>query len=857
MKVVASRKAPPISQKIFLRKIQKFLTPPSLLCLSTATQCLPRDHVFAVPNQRRRLVTMSLPFRTKGGDSGGTMTMAAAVHHHRSTTKADHKPFKTKFASKGALKDAAKGKVSSSGEDRGKRRTPYQQTMSKLARKNQAKQLRNNHKDRQEDESRIFHGIGGAPKHVAIVPLAPDVDVEATIKALTGGSGTVEPQSNGTTYLMVERFRRNLLFLPAKFDPLNAMDICKLADWVLFVLTPDQRYDEDVDMLLKATEGQGITSFAAVVQNLNDSVPAQKRSRHLIELRMDLGHYLPSIDKLSSLDSESDCSNLIRTLCTASTKGIKWRDDRSWMLVDGYEWRPSADGQPSDAVISGIVRGKPLNPDRLVQLSGYGDLRIGSVRQLPSKQMKRKADEMSVEESLAEWGPSEKQDSLETYAPEEAEMTDAAEMENGSEEKKGVLLDDHHYFSDDNSHIPARPKKLPTGTSDYQSAWYLEDVSDSDDDDYDLDEQGDVDMDSGALSKPEDGFVADAATEAAPTEYPESEMHVDADDEEEARQLSEYRSRKKEVEEDLEFPDEIELHPNVSARERLAKYRGLKSLRDSEWNTAEDKAYEPDTFSRLLHISDHKKSTNTAKKEALTGPIPAGSRVEITLLDVPQPTAPPTSLFSLLRHEHKHSAINLSMTLSSSATAPVRSKDPLLVQIGHRRLIINPVFSASGTTPNDVHKFMRFLHPGTTATATFVGPVTWGSTPCLVFRHRDASTPISSSTPPEELDLIGSATTLPPSTSRVIAKRVILTGHPFKIHKKLVTIRYMFFNREDVEWFKALPLWTKRGRQGFIKEALGTHGYFKATFDGKINPMDGVGVSLYKRCWPRDCVVLQ
>ena len=54
-----------------------------------------------------------------------------------------------------------------------------------------------------------------------------------------------------------------------------------------------------------------------------------------------------------------------------------------------------------------------------------------------------------------------------------------------------------------------------------------------------------------------------------------------------------------------------------------------------------------------------------------------------------------------------------------------------------------------------------------------------------------------------------------------------------------------------MEWFKALQLWTKRGRSGYIKESLGTHGYFKATFDGKINPQDSVGVSLYKRVFPR------
>jgi pre-rRNA-processing protein TSR1 len=90
-----------------------------------------------------------------------------------------------------------------------------------------------------------------------------------------------------------------------------------------------------------------------------------------------------------------------------------------------------------------------------------------------------------------------------------------------------------------------------------------------------------------------------------------------------------------------------------------------------------------------------------------------------------------------------------------------------------------------------------------------------------------------------------------PDQSRVVAKRVILTGHPYKIHKQLVTVRYMFFNSEDVKWFKALQLWTKRGRSGFIKESLGTHGYFKATFDGKIDPQDAVGISLYKRVFPR------
>jgi pre-rRNA-processing protein TSR1 len=151
------------------------------------------------------------------------------------------------------------------------------------------------------------------------------------------------------------------------------------------------------------------------------------------------------------------------------------------------------------------------------------------------------------------------------------------------------------------------------------------------------------------------------------------------------------------------------------------------------------------------------------------------------------------------------------------------------------------------------------------AIATFIGPLTWGNVPVLYFQRTlpssgddemDSDSNVqptnSSSSSSSSLQLVATGTSLPPSQRRVIAKRIILTGHPYKINKKIVTVRYMFFNDRDVKWFKSLPLWTRRGRSGFIKESLGTHGYFKANFDGKINPMDAVAVSLYKRVWPRN-----
>lgn len=742
--------------------------------------------------------------------------------------------------------------------------------MSKLARRNQAKQYRIQKKENREREENIFQGVDGAAKHVAIVPLSDAIDVYSAINSLNESVDVPSSEASGGVFpVRVDRFRRNLLYLPAKFNLLNALDVCKLADWVVFVVDAEQTYGEEEDIFLRALEGQGITNVTAVVRDVEVKIPFSKRSRHLTDLKIALGHYFPNLDKISSLDSKADCSNLIRSICTASTKGIRWRDDRSWMLIESVSWAPQVEGSNvSNVTLSGTIRGKGLNADRLVHVPGWGDFQINSIKQQPTQGQKRKADEMDLNEPAKEWKPTADQDDLAELAPEQADMHDIASTV-ATNDHKGVLLDDHHYFSDDNSHIPAAPKRLPKGTSDYQAAWFLEDVSDSDSDILDEDGEGDDSMDTDVLG-PEDGVITrptDAVTEGGVSEYPESEMHIDADEEEEARQLEEYRTnRKKEAEEDLEFPDEIELHPEVLARERLAKYRGLKSLRTSEWNHAEDLPYQPMEYNRLLQIADYKKSFSAAVKESFGGGAIAGTKVEIELRDVPVSlgtTPAPASLFSLLRHEHKHAIINLNFTLNSNFDTPLKSKDEVVVQIGHRRLIINPILSASGQTPNDVHKFDRFLHPGRTAIATFTGPLTWGSVPVLVFRRQTPSEEAApalidsnamtdqGTTFTPNLQLIGTATTIPPSHNRVVAKRIVLTGAPFKIHKKLVTVRYMFFSREDVQWFAALPLWTKRGRQGFIKEPLGTHGYFKATFDGKINPMDAIGVSLYKRVWPR------
>ena len=589
--------------------------------------------------------------------------------------------------------------------------------MSKFDRRNRAKQMRLNKDSEHAKATNVFAGRDSAPRIVAVIPLCSDVSSAAAVRSLNLGLDIEEevPEA-GWTRTTVDRFKQKVQYLVVKRDLLATLDACRVADFVVFILSAEEEVDEEGELILKSIESQGLTNHFTIVQALDKVEPAKRRPQVVGSLKSYISHWLPTTERVYSLDNRQEASNLVRSICTITTKGVRWRDQRSYMFIEDIAWpggkaAVNEDGT-GEVILTGVVRGLGLKADRLVQVGDWGDFQIDQIVAAPLEARKKgKDDGMMVDEedNAVLERPTEDQDDLADLAPEETIMDDVTNYapSMAPTERKGVLLDDHHYFSDEDDEADRpKPKRMPRGTSKYQAAWYLEDFSDSDSDLEDFDMEDDDD-DEEVAAHPADGIEGmdvdgKAMTEGGPSEYPQSEMFLDPSPEDEAEQIEAYRkSRKTEAEQDLEFPDEIELHPNMDARERLIKYRGLKSLKQSVWETEEDKPYEPEEWQRLLEISDYKRTATKFMREAWAGGVKPGTRVNVHIRGVPlqlqQTQSRPIAMFSLLRHEHKRTACNYSIRVSSEYDNALKSKTELIVQCGPRRLVINPVSSKSAT----------------------------------------------------------------------------------------------------------------------------------------------------------------
>ncbi|KAF8871255.1 ribosome biogenesis protein tsr1 [Gymnopilus junonius] len=763
------------------------------------------------------------------------------THHHRPSLKQQNKPFKSKHASKGSLKDAAKGRIA--------RQSPKTPTgsnaaaQSRLNRRNNAKQAQLTKRNALISATRIFNGVDGAPRIVAVIPLTGDVSTKSTVRSLAASLDIPADDcpEDGLWKLRADRFKTSLQFRTVPYRSFYAaLDACKVADYVVIVLSSKVEVDAWGDTLLRTLQAQGLPDVVSVVPP-DTSIDPKSRPGILKSLLSFMQYFVPTQSRIFDLHVSSDRLNALRSLSEGKPADVRWKEGRSWMLAESTQW------EDGSLRLSGVVRGSPLSSNRLVHLPDFGDFQISKIfsAPLPRTSKSGHVSGMDVEPTvLAEPDPSSADSLVSSNDPEDL----ANEQTWPTKEEMNGGVDDIQTDIPDAvaGTTPKAVRRIPKGMSEYQAAWII------DEDEEDADEEGENNESVGEaegqqeeeVEEMQDMLIDDSQTDV---DKRESVRFDDLDMEEEEAQLDKWRNRQREEEDDLSFPDEIDTPKGVSARTRFQRYRGMRSFRTSPWYPYENL---PREYARIFQFEDFKRTERGVRRrlEEEVGTVEPGVRVTIYLKDVPQEAASSSLavLFSILQHEHKKTVLNFTVQRNTEYDGSVRSKDPLILLVGPRRLAVNPIYSqhtrGGGKSANNVHKFERYLRHGSTFVATIYGPVTYGKQSCVLLRE----------TPDVEAPhVVAMGTFLNPDTTRIIAKRIILTGHPFKVHKKTATIRYMFFNSDDVLYFKPIQLHTKHGRTGHIRESLGTHGYFKAYFDGPINQMDTICMSLYKRVFPK------
>lgn len=766
---------------------------------------------------------------------------------HRSTLKTKHKPFKSRHATKGAIKTRLKGRVEKDEPSSHKQKNPS----TKQDRRNTAAQIRLNKINQVTNEKRLFEGKNSIPKIVSVIPLCSDIDPVQVVSALNRAIDAKIISNNeelimnpGQTIVASDRFNKHKLrYILPKMNFVDMLDAAKVADFTIFVLSATTEVDSTGELCIRAAESQGISSVMGVISGLGEVAPAKKQTEVKQSLQSFFSHFFPTCDKLYSYDNSSDALHVVRTMCQKLPKGIVWRDCRPYVLADNVMY----DEESGCAVVEGVVRGERLNPDRLVHVPGCGDFQIDKIVSTVSETLSAGAEADNLDE-LAQIDADMDED--EDFGDEFDEMVPL-------NQQSGVRLDGHEYF--DNGAEILKGKRVPKGTSAYQASWIVDDVDESDngygysDEEYQDEEELDDGVD--VWDEPRNGNNIDMVDDDFISEdHDDTEDAMELPAEEEARQLKEFRSL---ADEDAKFPDEIELRPDQLVRERMARYRGVKNLRSCFWDANEKDERSPSVWPRLTRIANFRATKNRVLKElhAMDNKSVAevGSLVRIYIRagrDIVARFSPecPFTIYGLHKYEHKLSVVNMSITPDGEYEKPIKSKETLIIQCGFRRMVAQPLFSSGSNASNNVYKLDRYLAPGQTSIATVIAPITFGNTPVVYFKESSDGSPVP--------QLVGTGSVLDTNANRIVVKRAIITGHPVKIHKKLVTIRYMFFNAQDILWYRAVPLFTKSGRSGFIKESLGTHGYFKATFDGKLSSQDTVGMALFKRMWPRTVQVI-
>lgn len=739
-------------------------------------------------------------------------------------------------------------------------------------------QMRAKKKEEVMNKKRNLGGRDAPPHLVAVIPLHHDVNVNELllkIQNLSNEEDATLHNSNLPTSgfsINITRLKHRFTFItPTSTSLPDILDCGLIADTVLFMLCLDSENPIDFQgqMFLSSLMSQGLAASVLVTSGV-DNVPIKKRADLKKGVQKNVNKVFSNA-RLHNSDTEQEIFLLLRTIAEQKRKTVNLRHKRPYMLADQVQFESSSSEDVGTLAVTGFVRGECLDVNRLVHIVGWGDYQINRIdaavnpfsnsKARKEKKNKGQGDgtmavdgtnsqgdcsivvEMGNQETLVKHDPSLRQDLVREAEvdPLDAEQTWPTEEEIQEAKEEAMKM------------RKKLVKKVPDGTSDYQAAWILdsdeewEEKEDQDDEDscsevsmedvQDLQPVQDADsqVDADEFERPR---VSESTMDNTDVQFETASQYDDGMDFEEERLALE---RYKEERSNQLFPDEVDTPHGIPARTRFQKYRGLRSFRTSPWDVKENL---PLDYAKIFQFQNFNRTRKRIRMLDVDETVKPGMYVTVYLENVPKSFvdshASQLMLYGMFPHEQKMSVMHIALkrTMGPYEDLTIKNKDELLFYVGFRRFRARPLFSQH--TNGDKHKMERYLPKDGMCVASVYAQITFPPANALVFKESSSGIlPIAS----------GNIFKIDPD--RVITKRIVLSGHPFRIHKRVATIRYMFFNPDDVHWFKPVELRTKWGRRGHIKEALGTHGHMKCTFDSQLTSQDTVLMNLYKRVYPK------
>jgi len=730
--------------------------------------------------------------------------MVGGGHHHRSVKQTNKRHGKKKENNPGA----------------GKANVKKLDNMNKTERVNNAKQVRQNKHGKVLEKKRM--GCTGIipPKVIVLVPFHEQSNCllakEKLLRAC-GYTGTVNPLELYTVQLpsfaqTSGQSKQRATFVEAPRDLLAMLDVCKTADLMLCVFGPEVSlerpcFDEPGYKALTALKMQGIPSVVGLMHGFPTLAP-----KKVVDAKKLVQRYFQSEfinEKILCGDTPEEAKSLVRVLGNVTPKPLKWRINRGYMLVDKAEYND----EKKMIAMTGYIRGSGITETHLVHLTGFGDYQVARIQTM--------ADPCSIAHST----PDEFRDTKEQVSLDRLRPYDP-------------MANEQTWPTEEELQLAEAMRRGQIRASLDMEGLGMDDEEDDDDDDDAMETEMDGEETMSRMNAATDADIDDA-----------SDIDCDEDDLEPfSPEEVQKERRKRQIEfetraaEDLQFPDEVDTPLDQEAKVRFQKYRGLKSFRAATWDRYEEL---PIAYSRIWEFSNFKAASKQFKNKFLDDASKNGFQGRYICVYLKCNSPPhvekgqPLVLSTLYDTERKVSVVHMQMARLPEYEETIKSKMLMGVNCGFRRFPVRPIYSLLPKKSNekDKHLFQRFFHPSSTVCMSVYCPIIYTPCPVLMFDQKGS------------LAAWGSVQTADPK--RLIIKRVMLTGYPFRVHKCKAVIRHMFFNPPDIRWFKPVELVTKNGIRGNIKEPLGTHGYMKCQFGDRIKQDDTVCLNLYKRAYPK------